>query len=62
MVIASYSKGARERLAGLLADATSTQVAMAAAGIFGLGGVWCLLPALRAERRRPSLVASVATT
>ena len=42
-------------LAGLLADATSTPMAMAAAGVFGLGGVWCLLPALRAERRRPSL-------
>ncbi|MFJ6133800.1 MFS transporter [Janibacter terrae] len=37
-------------LAGLLASATSTQLAMAAAGVFGLGGVWCLLPALRAER------------
>ncbi|QNF94334.1 MFS transporter [Janibacter sp. YB324] len=42
-------------LAGLLADATSTPVAMAVSGAFGLGGVWCLLPALRAERRRPSL-------
>lgn len=39
-------------LAGLLAQATSTPVAMAAAGVFGLGGVWCLLPALRAERAR----------
>ena len=34
-------------------EATSTPMAMAAAGVFGLGGVWCLLPALRAERRRP---------
>lgn len=42
-------------LVGLLADATSTSVAMAVSGAFGLGGVWCLLPALRAERRRPSL-------
>lgn len=37
-------------LAGLLAAATSTSVAMAVAGAFGLGGVWCLLPALRSER------------
>lgn len=43
-------------LAGLLAAATSTPVAMAAAGAFGLGGVWCLLPALKAERSRPSRV------
>ena len=42
-------------LVGLLADATSTSVAMAVSGAFGLGGVSCLLPALRAERRRPSL-------
>lgn len=39
-------------LTGLLADATSIQVAMAVAGAFGLGGVWCLLPALRAEDRQ----------
>lgn len=39
-------------LAGLLAEATSTPVAMAAAGAFGLGGVWCLLPARRSERDR----------
>lgn len=37
-------------LAGLLADATSTRVVMAVTGAIGLGGVWCLLPALRAER------------
>jgi len=41
-------------LAGLLASATSTQVAMAVGGTLGLGGVWCLLPALRAERARAS--------
>ncbi|WP_068259981.1 MFS transporter [Janibacter limosus] len=43
-------------LAGLLAQTTSTPVAMAAAGVFGLGGIWCLVPALRAERSRPGRV------
>lgn len=41
-------------LAGLLAERTSTPVAMAVGGAIGLGGVWCLLPALRAERDRGS--------
>ena len=48
-------------LVGLLADATSTAVAMAVSGVFGLGGVWCLLPTLRAERSRPSPVEVPAT-
>lgn len=39
-------------LAGLLAEASSTRVAMAVGGVIGLGGIWCLLPALRAERSR----------
>lgn len=43
-------------LAGLLADATSTRVVLAVTGAIGLGGVWCLLPALRAERARRSSV------
>ncbi|WP_207233820.1 hypothetical protein [Janibacter limosus] len=46
-------------LAGLLAQSVSTPAAMAAAGAFGLGGVWCLLPALRAERSRPARVAAL---
>src|SRR5699024_5555025 len=41
-------------LTGLLAEATSTQVAMGVTAALGLGGVWCLLPALRAERARDS--------
>ena len=48
-------------LAGLLAQTVSTPAAMAAAGVFGLGGVWCLLPALRAERSRPTGVEVPAT-
>lgn len=46
-------------LAGLLAQSVSTPAAMAAAGAFGLGGVWCLLPALRAERSRPARVTAL---
>ena len=37
---------------GLLAEATSTQVAMVAAGAFSVLGASCYLPALRAERAR----------
>lgn len=46
-------------LAGLLADATSTRVVLAVTGAIGLGGVWCLLPALRAERERAQALATV---
>lgn len=46
-------------LTGLLAAATSTQVAMGLTAALGLGGVWCLLPALRAERARESASVSV---
>ncbi len=49
-------------LAGLLAEATSTQVAMAVTAVVGLGGVWCLLPALRAERERPATVDATVRT
>ncbi|WP_432478810.1 MFS transporter [Nocardioides sp. GXQ0305] len=38
---------------GLLAEATTTQVAMVAAGSFSILGALLYLPALRAERRRP---------
>lgn len=37
---------------GFVAEHTSTQVGMIIAGAAGLGGVWCLLPALRAEDAR----------
>lgn len=43
-------------LTGMLAAATSTQVAMGVTAALGLGGVWCLLPALRAERSRAARV------
>lgn len=46
-------------LAGLLAAATSTQVAMGVTAAFGFGGIWCLLPALRAERARAKTSATV---
>lgn len=39
-------------LLGLLSDHTSIQVAMVLAGVIGLGGAWCVLPALTAERER----------
>ena len=41
---------------GVLAEHTSTPVAMVVAGAAGLGGVLCFLPALRAERERASVV------
>lgn len=37
---------------GALADRTSTPVGMIVAGALSLGAIWCLLPALRAERER----------
>ncbi|MGZ8738768.1 MAG: hypothetical protein ACXWW7_16510 [Nocardioides sp.] len=37
---------------GLLAEATSLQVSMVAAGAFSLIGAFLYLPALRAERER----------
>lgn len=49
-------------LAGLLAEATSTQVAMGVTGALGLGGVWCLIPALRAERARATTVDAAVRT
>lgn len=39
-------------LLGLLAEYTSTPIAMIVSGAAGLGGVFCFLPALRAERER----------
>lgn len=45
-------------LLGQVADRVSTPVAMAAAGTFGLLGVLCLLPALRAERERAATPAA----
>ncbi|QBR93935.1 MFS transporter [Nocardioides euryhalodurans] len=43
---------------GLLAGATSTQVAMVTAGAFSILGAFLYLPALRAERARPVAVPS----
>ena len=43
-------------LLGLLAEHTSTPVGMVLSGAFGLGGVVCFLPALRAERARAALL------
>ncbi|EWT03073.1 MFS transporter [Intrasporangium oryzae NRRL B-24470] len=44
--------GVAAPLVGLLAERTSTQVAMVAAGALSILGVLCYLPALRAERDR----------
>jgi MFS family permease len=48
---------------GLLAEGTSSQVAMVTAGAFSVLGAFCYLPALRAERRRtPTAHPSVTPT
>ncbi|NYF98194.1 MFS transporter [Janibacter cremeus] len=51
-MVASAAFAAAGPLLGLLADHTSLQIGMAVAGVIGLGGAWCVLPALRAERER----------
>jgi len=54
MMFAAYSVAAP--LLGILADRASNQVAMVAAGVVSLIGVFCYLPALRRERLRRAAV------
>lgn len=49
-MVASVAFGVAAPLLGLLAERTSTQVAMVAAGTFSIGGAWFYRHALRAER------------
>lgn len=51
-MVASAAFAVTSPLLGLLSDHTSLQVGMVVAGVIGLGGAWCILPALHAERER----------
>ena len=53
-MVASAAFAVSSPLVGLLSDHTSLQVGMVVAGIVGLGGAWCILPALHSERARVS--------
>jgi predicted MFS family arabinose efflux permease len=57
VAFAAFSVGAP--LVGLLADGTSTQVAMVTAGAWSVLGAYLYLPALRAERSRAQESAEV---
>jgi MFS family permease len=57
-MIASGAFALATPLLGFLAGATSTQVAMMGAGAFSVVGAVCYLPALRAERARPTAAAT----
>jgi predicted MFS family arabinose efflux permease len=50
-MVASVAFGLAAPLLGLLAEHTSTQVAMVGAGAFSIAGAWFYRHALRAERR-----------
>lgn len=52
-MVASVAFGIAAPLLGLLAERTSTQVAMVVAGAFSILGAWFYRHALRAERARP---------
>ncbi|MCU1537089.1 MAG: transporter [Humibacillus sp.] len=51
-MVASVAFGIAAPLLGLLAERTSTQLAMVTAGAFSIVGALCYLPARRAERNR----------
>ena len=51
-MVASVAFATTSPLLGVLADHTSLQVAIVVAGVIGLGGAWCILPALTSERAR----------
>lgn len=51
-MVASAAFAVSSPLVGLLSDHTSLQVGMVVAGVIGLGGAWCVLPALHSERSR----------
>nr|WP_307723839.1 MFS transporter [Terrabacter aerolatus] len=54
-MVASVAFGVAAPLLGLLAERTSTQVAMVTAGGFSIAGAWFYRRALRAERRHATL-------
>ena len=60
-MVASIAFGVAAPLLGLLAQHTSTQVAMVTAGAFSILGALCYLPARRAERSRSGSRGTVGT-
>jgi MFS family permease len=60
-MVASVAFGVAAPLFGLLAEHTSTQVAMVSAGAFSVLGAWCYRHALRAERDRRRAPATAPT-